>query len=242
MKKNKRILIKLSGEAFEDVENSISPKILEDIFYQIKYIKEKYNLEILIVVGGGNIFRGNLSSKIGLGNDTAPADYMGMLATTINAIAINAYFNKNNLSSVTFNSFSINNFLEEVSIKKANDEIKNGKIIIFGGGTGKPYVSTDTAAALRSIEMNVELILIAKNGVDGVYDSDPKENKNAKFLSKLKYIDLIEKNLKVIDLKASKMLNSSKNNINVIIFNMKKKNNIINVFEKDDLLKTIITK
>ncbi len=242
MKEYKRILIKLSGEAFESNTKTISRDVLENIFHQIKYLKEKYKLEISIVVGGGNIFRGNVSKEVGLGEDTAPADYMGMLATTINAIAIKTYFNNNGLKSEILNALSIEDIAKKATPDLSIKELKEGKVLIFGGGTGKPYVSTDTAAALRALETQSDVILMAKNGVDGAFDKDPNKFNDAKFLENLTFDEVIKNNLQVMDKEAAQMLHDSEKNINVIIFNMNKDNNIINLYENDKTLKTIITK
>lgn len=240
--KYKKILIKLSGEALEEQNKTISKKVLDDILYQVSYLKEKYDLSISIVVGGGNIFRGKISSNLGLGSDTEKADYMGILATTINALGISAFFTHRNLENHVFNSLKIEKIAEETDFKKAKKLFDEKKVIIFGGGTGKPYVSTDTAAVLRAFDIEADVILMAKNGVDGIYDSDPKINKSANFISNISFEDIIEKNLKALDIEACQLLNNSDKNINVILFNMNKKNNIINLYEKDNVKFTLINK
>lgn len=233
----KNILLKLSGEAISKDNNVISKEILENIFHQVNYLIKK-NVKVSIVVGGGNIFRGEISNSLGLGKDTALADYMGMLATTINAMAINSYFNNKNLKSELLNSFNIEKVAKKVTPSKAKKFLKEGKVVIFGGGTGKPYVSTDTAAALRAVEINADVILMAKNGVDGAYSKDPKKNKNVTFFPRLNYQEIIEKDLKVIDHEMIPILKGKK--IDVILFNMKIKDNIINLYNEKNVKNTII--
>ncbi len=227
----KRILIKLSGESLEDGKKTISKSSLDGFFAQVKYLKEKYNIQISIVVGGGNIMRGKISELLGMGADTSSADYMGMMATTINALALKTYFNNNGLRSDMLNALEFEDIAEKVSKEKSKKILEDGKILIFGGGTGKPYVSTDTAASLRAIEVEADAIFIAKNGIDGVYDKDPNIYKDAKFIKEITYSDIFTKNLQVIDSKAAEMLSNHERNIESVIFNVKGKDNIIKIYE-----------
>ncbi len=234
----KRILLKLSGEALGSRGKTLSRRTLTDLYKQIKELQTTYKIEIAIVVGGGNMFRGAVSESLGLGEDTSAADYMGMMATTINAIGLNTFLNNHGVDAIVQNSLEIEKISNGIDIEKANKELSSGKVVIFGGGTGEPYVSTDTAAALRAIEINADAILMAKNDVDGVYDKDPKENPNAKFISKLSFNDLIDQKLKVVDKEAMEMLKDK--NIDVILFNMNTPNNIINLYKYDNTRKTVI--
>ncbi|BDV02596.1 MAG: uridylate kinase [Candidatus Hepatoplasma vulgare] len=235
----KNILLKLSGEAISDENNIISKEMLDSIFYQVNYLVKKKNVKVSIVVGGGNIFRGEISNSIGLGKDTSDADYMGMLATIINALAFKAYFNNNNLNTEVLSAFKIENLIEKANAKNIKEILDAKKVLIFGGGTGKPYVSTDTAAAMRAIETKADVILMAKNGVDGAYSEDPNKSKdNIVFFDKLSYKDVINKDLKIIDHEMTLLLKGK--NIDIILFNMNTKNNIINIYEDKVVKKTII--
>ncbi|BDU67700.1 MAG: uridylate kinase [Candidatus Tyloplasma litorale] len=235
---HKRILLKLSGEALSSNSSILDRNILNGILNQVKILINEYGLEIGIVVGGGNIFRGQISQSIGLGEDTAPADYMGMLATTINAIGLNSFFNKNGVESKLQNSLKIENVSSGINVKAANKFLSEKKVVIFGGGTGKPYLSTDTAAAMRAIEIKADAILMAKNGVDGVYDDDPLKNANAQFIPELSFQDVIKNKLRVVDLEAMELLKNQK--IDLILFNMNTPNNIISLYKNKYTKKTII--
>lgn len=234
----KRILLKLSGEALGSKSKTIDKKVLLDLLRQIKILKKEFNIQIAIVVGGGNIFRGQVSKELGFGDDTASADYMGMMATTINALGIVTFLNNNGVEAELQNSLKFEKISDGIDKEKAIKDLENNKVVVFGGGTGKPYFSTDTAAAMRAIEINADAILMAKNDVDGAYDSDPNKNKSAKFISTLTFKEVIEKNLKVVDIKAMELLKGK--NIDLILFNMNTSNNIINLYKKKETRRTII--
>ncbi len=238
--KYKRVLLKLSGEALGSKYSILDKDILENLLEQIKILKEEYDVEVAIVVGGGNIFRGEISDKLGMGTDTAAADYMGMMATTINALGLMTFFNNKNLKTVMQNSLKFEKISDGINSTEAIKELGKKNVVIFGGGTGEPYLSTDTAAAMRAIEINADVILMAKNGVDGVYDADPKFNLNSKFISKLTFDEVINQKLKVVDLESMKLLNGKK--IDVLLFNMNVTNNIINLYKDfSKVKKTIIS-
>ncbi len=236
--KYKRILLKLSGEALGTQANVLDKGILNGIYQQIKILNEEFNVQIAIVVGGGNMFRGALSESLGLGEDTAPADYMGMLATSINALGLTTFLKNKGLDAVMQNSLELESISEKVNPKKAIDALEKGRIVIFGGGTGKPYVSTDTGAAMRAIDIDAEVILMAKNGVDGVYTHDPLRYPDAQFIDELTFDEVVNKNLKVVDFDAMKMLKGK--NIDILLFNMNTPNNIINLYKDNSTRKTII--
>lgn len=240
MKNYQRIVLKLSGEAFKQADDNfvINKDVLIDLANQINILKNQYNLQIGIVVGGGNIFRGKVSHELGLGDDTGHADYIGMLSTSINALVLNLFLNNLGITSKVQNAFKIENIVDKFNAKKAIQQLENNHVVILGGGTGKPYLSTDTAAAQFAKSIKAKVILMAKNNVDGVYDSDPLLNKTAKFLPNLSFEELIAKNLKVIDHEALEILKGTK--IDILLFNMNKRNNIINLYRNEKTKKTII--
>lgn len=236
----KRILLKLSGEALGNEKSSYDKEVLSDLLKQIKSLKLKHKLEIAIVLGGGNIFRGQLSSMLGFGDETAPADYIGMQATILNAFALKALLEKNEIEVEIQNVLNYEFINSTFNIKKAKKALSNNKVVIFSGGTGKPYLSTDTAAAKKAIEIEADAIFFAKNGVDGIYDSDPKKNSNAKFFPKITFNNIIENKLEIMDMEAIELLKTK--STDVVVFNMNIKNNIVNVIENPKTPKTIITK
>ncbi|NQX83110.1 MAG: UMP kinase [Mycoplasmataceae bacterium] len=239
MKKYKRILLKLSGEALGSSSSILDKGILNGLLKQIKTLRDEYDIEIAIVVGGGNIFRGQISENLGMGKDTEPADYMGMLATTINALGMVTFLNNHGVESVLQNSLFFEKISNGINSEEAKKDLKLKKIVVFGGGTGKPYLSTDTAASMRAIEIEADAILMAKNGVDGVYDDDPRINLDANFIPYLTFDEVIKRKLKVVDLEAMEMLKDKK--IDLLLFNMNTPNNIINLYKDINTRKTIIS-
>ncbi len=233
-----RILLKLSGEALGSAHSILDRTILNNLLKQIKTLTEEFEVQVAIVVGGGNIFRGQISDDLGMGEDTAPADYMGMMATSINGLGLTTFFNNNGVKAEFQNSLSFEKISDGINYEEADKHLNEGKVVVFGGGTGKPYLSTDTAAALRAIGIKADGILMAKNGVDGVYTDDPNDNPEAELISKLTFQDVIDQNLKVVDHEAMEMLKGK--NIDLILFNMNTPNNIINLYEDLDTNKTII--
>ncbi len=238
MENYKRIILKLSGEALSNSKSSISKEILINILNQVQCLQNDYHVQIGIVIGGGNIFRGDISEELGMGKDTAPADYMGMLATTINAILITTFFNANGVKAILQNSFAIDNVVSKTNALAAIAALEKGTVVIFGGGTGRPYVSTDTAAAERAIDINANAILMAKNGVDGIYTSNPRINKDAKFIEQITFEEVVNKDLKVVDHEAMELLEGK--GIDILLFNMNTTNNIINLYKDIKTKKTII--
>lgn len=214
----KRILLKLSGEA---LGNPFDTKVLEDISKQVKKLVED-GIEVGIVVGGGNICRGRTFEKLGL--DRKEADYIGMTATVINARMVEASLLKQGVKAKTLTTYKVQRVMD-YDTKKANSLLSKKTVCVFGGGTGKPFFSTDTGSALRAKDIKADVILMAKNGVDGVYSADPKVDKNAIRYDELSFDDIINKNLQVIDLDAAKIC--KKNHIEAFIFDMAVKNNIV---------------
>lgn len=219
----RRIVLKISGEAlgFPDSKGIDHHKI-NQISEEIKDLYDLGNIELCIVVGAGNIWRGR--DAIDSGMDRSSADYMGMLATILNALALQNSLENLGLDTRAMTSLSIPSVAEPYIRRKALSHLQKGRVVIFGGGNGIPFFSTDSTAALRSAELGSKLILMAKNGVDGVYDSDPRINKNAKKYSRLTFRDLIDKQLNVMDLTAATLCRE--NNIDIIVFDMNKKGNI----------------
>src|ERR1700752_2733032 len=191
-----RILLKLSGEALGgETGVGISAGAVRDMAEQIREVKD-LGVQVVVVVGGGNIFRGSTGSEGGI--ERATADYMGMLATVINALAPQDALEKLGVATRVQSAITMSQVAEAFIRRRAVRHLEKGRVVIFGGGTGNPYFSTDTAAALRANEIGAEVILKATK-VDGIYDSDPKKNPKAKRYSQIKYIDALKRQLKVMD-------------------------------------------
>lgn len=218
----KRIMLKLSGEALAgDQKQGIDPITVSKFAEEIKKIYDE-GFEIGIVVGGGNIWRGRQAEAIGM--DRASADYMGMLGTVINALALGNTLKEVGVPTRVMTSMAIPSVAEPYLRNKALSHLSKGRVLVFGGGTGNPYFSTDSTASLRAAEVNADVILMAKNGVDGVYDSDPNVNPNAKRFEELTYSDLINQKLEVFDLTAATMC--EENDIDTILFDMNVEGNM----------------
>ena len=228
--RHQRILLKLSGEALGgEAGHSICPEAVHDIARQIQQVR-KMGVEVVIVVGGGNIFRGVQGSERGI--DRATGDYMGMLATVINALALQDSLEKLGVPTRVQSAISMSQVAEPFIRRRAMRHLEKGRVVIFGGGTGNPYFSTDTAAALRANEMCVDVILKATK-VDGVYDSDPKKNPNAKRYRKVSYQEALVKQLKVMDSTAFSLCMD--NRMPIIVFDMFAPNNLVRVIEGDNV-------
>ncbi|MCQ2792668.1 MAG: UMP kinase [Bacilli bacterium] len=221
--KYKRILIKISGEALADETNHLilDKKKLEEIAKVVKKLHDM-KVQVGIVVGAGNIWRGKLAHSISL--DQATGDYMGMIATIINANALAYTIERYKVKSRVLSSLEVKSVIEPYSRVHAISRLKNGEAIIFAAGTGNPYFTTDTAAALRAIEIEADAIFMAKNGVDGVYTADPRKNKNAKLIKKISFQECVNRKLGVMDLTALTTLMSNNNKIRIHVFGMKEMN------------------
>lgn len=217
----KRILLKLSGETLGG-KGQFGIDV-DATSYIAKEVKEAYDLgcEIGIVIGGGNFIRGEKLSKMGI--DRATADYMGMLGTTINALALQNELEKLGMYTRVLSPISMVEVAEPFILRRALRHLEKKRVVIFAAGTGSPYFSTDTAAALRASEINADVLLKATN-VRGVFASDPQKDKNAKFLSKINPLDMVKKGLRVMDLTASAL--AMENKIPVIVFDVFKKGNL----------------
>ena len=219
----KRIVLKISGEALAyDNSKGIDHRKVNSIAKEIKALHDLGDIELCVVVGAGNIWRGRDAEDSGM--DRSSADYMGMIATILNALAIQNSLEALGLETRTMTSLAIPSVAEPYIRRKALSHLDKGLIIIFGGGNGIPFFSTDTTAALRSAELGSKLILMAKNGVDGVYDSDPRSNPNAKKYTKLTHKEVIEKHLNVMDLTAATLC--LENDIDIVVFDMNVQGNI----------------
>ena len=225
-----RIMLKLSGEALIGEKTyGVDPLALKKIAGEIQKVHE-LGVEIAIVIGGGNIFRGLNSSEYGMGR--APADYMGMLATVINALALGETLNNMGADTRIMTAIDMHKIAEPFIRKRAVSHMKKKRIVIFGAGTGNPFFSTDTAAALRAMEVNAEVLLKATK-VDGVYESDPEKGTSSKPYKRLTYQEYLEKGLKVMDMTAVTLAMGQ--NLPVIVFNMRQGGNIIKVVKGDSV-------
>lgn len=225
-----RVLLKLSGEALAGPSGSgIDTKTLKQIASDVKEAFET-GCQIGVVIGGGNIFRGVAASTNGM--DRANSDYMGMLATCINSLALQEAFEREGLQTRLQSAITMNEIAEPYIRRKAIRHLEKGRVVIFAAGTGNPYFTTDTAAALRAMEINAEVILKATK-VDGVYDKDPKKHKDAKKFEQLSYIDMLNKELKVMDSTAVSL--SMDNKLPIITFDLTKPGNILKVICGEDI-------
>ena len=210
-----RILLKLSGEALMGNQISgIDPKIVNQIAQEIKSAHE-LGVQMTVVVGGGNIFRG-VQSSAALGMDRAAADYVGMLATVMNGLVLQGVLESMNVNTRVQTAIGMQAIAEPYIRRRAVRHLEKGRVVIFAGGTGNPFFTTDTTAALRAAEIDANVLLMAKHGVDGVYDSDPKKNSGAKKYNHLTYNEVLSKELRAIDATAIALAQESK--IPIIVF------------------------
>ena len=221
--KYKRVILKLSGEALAGKQGfGIDPVVVANLAKEIKAVVAK-GIEVAVVNGGGNIWRGATGANKGM--DRATADYMGMLATVINSLAMQDALEKAGIPTRVETAIEMRQIAEPYIRRRAIRHMEKARVVIFAAGTGNPYFSTDTTAALRAAEIEADVILMAKNGVDGVYDSDPKKNKDAKLYKSLDYIDVIQQRLAVMDTTAISLCMDNK--IPLVVFNIDKKGNIL---------------
>jgi uridylate kinase len=218
----KRILLKLSGEALmgEDAYG-INRATIVRIVREVQEVT-RLGCEVAVVIGGGNIFRGVAGGSVGM--DRATADYMGMLATVMNALALADTMRLEGITARVMSAIGIEQVVEPYVRPKALQYLEEGKVVIFAAGTGNPFFTTDTAAALRALEIHAEAILMAKNGVEGVYDSDPATNPDAKFIPAIGHREAIERGLKVMDSTALSLCMD--NDLPIYVFNMGDAGNI----------------
>ncbi|MGD8448173.1 MAG: UMP kinase [Desulfobacterales bacterium] len=217
----KRVLLKLSGEALlGDQDFGINPDVIK---YVAKEVHSAFDLgvQLALVVGGGNIFRGIAAASYGL--DRVSADRMGMLATVINSLALQDVLEENGIMTRVQSAISMHEVAEPFIIRRAIRHLEKGRVVIFAAGTGNPYFTTDTAAVLRAQEIRADILLKATK-VDGLYDSDPAVDKNANFIDKIKYMEVIERQLHVMDMTAISL--AMDNKLPLAVFNLTKKGNI----------------
>ena len=227
----KRIILKLSGEALAGEKGyGINYEVLKSIAEQIEEVN-KFNVEIAVVVGGGNIWRG--ANAGGRGMDRATADYMGMLATVINALALQDALESIGVDTRVQSAIDMQQVAEPYIRRRAIRHLEKGRVVIFAGGTGNPYFTTDTTAALRAAEIEAEVILLAKGKVDAVYDMDPLLNPGATKFTEMSYIDVINKGLGVMDSTAASLCMD--NNITLVVFGLNKSGNIKKVIMGEKL-------
>ncbi|MDD4910586.1 MAG: UMP kinase [Candidatus Omnitrophica bacterium] len=220
----KRVVLKLSGEALQGKgQHGIDERVLNSIGRQLKDIKD-LGVEVAVVLGAGNIFRGQENTgRQGLDMDRSVADYMGMLATVINGLALQDVLEKLNMPTRLMTAIEMHQIAEPYIRRRAVRHLEKARIVIFVAGTGNPYFTTDTAAALRAMEINADAILKATK-VDGVYSADPMKARNARKFSSLKYIDVLKRGLKVMDATAVSLCMDNK--LPIVVFNLNKEGNI----------------
>jgi uridylate kinase len=217
----KRVLLKLSGEALQGEKGyGISPPVIESIAEELKEV-QGMGIELALVIGGGNIFRGVAASAQGM--DRASADYMGMLATVINALALQDSLESAGMPTRVMTAIEMSSLAEPYIRRRAMRHLEKGRAVIFAAGTGNPYFTTDTAASLRAMEIHADIIMKATK-VDGVYDSDPMINKNAERFTRLSYLEVLQRNLKVMDSTAISLCKD--NNLPILVFSLQQKGNI----------------
>ena len=228
--KFKRVLLKISGEALlGNQQFGIDYQPVEMIANEIKSIVDK-GVEVAVVVGGGNIFRG-MKNSAKLGMDQASGDYVGMLATVMNAVALQCALKKINLECRVQTAIAMNQIAEPYVRHRAIRHLEKGRVVIFAAGTGNPFFTTDTAAALRASEIGAQAMLMAKNGVDGVYNDDPKTNPNAKKYDKITYDDIIVNGLKVMDLTSCALC--KQNSIPITVFDFNLENSLVKILNNE---------
>ncbi|MCI1231505.1 MAG: UMP kinase [Lactobacillus delbrueckii] len=229
--KYNRIILKISGEALAGEKGTgIDPTVIKKLAHEIKLVHEM-GVQIGVVCGGGNMWRGETGAKLGM--ERAQADYMGMLATIMNGLALQDGLETAGVKTRLQTSISMRQVAEPYIRRVAISHMEKNRVVIFGGGTGNPYFSTDTTAALRAAEINADVILMAKNGVDGVYTADPNLDPSAKKFAELTQLDMISKGLQVMDRTASSL--SMDTHIPLIVFNVNTPGNIKRVVEGENI-------
>ena len=228
--KYKRILLKLSGESLMgSLGHGIDPNVLIFFAQEVKKV-QNLGVQVGIVIGGGNIYRGLNAGQQGI--DRVTGDQMGMLATVINALALQNAFETNGMYTRLMTSIRMDEMAEPYIRRRAIRHLEKGRVVIFGAGTGHPYFSTDTAASLRAIEIEADVIMKGTR-VDGVYDSDPEKNPKASMFKEISYLDVMKKNLRVMDLTAISLC--QENELPIVVFNMNKKDNLFKIVQGKNL-------
>ncbi|WP_370552654.1 MULTISPECIES: UMP kinase [unclassified Conexibacter] len=225
----RRVLVKVSGESLMgSLDYGTDPEKITAIARQLASIQSR-GVEVAVVVGGGNIFRGLAAQASGM--DRATGDYMGMLATVLNALALQDALEKQDVQTRVQSAIAISEVAEPYIRRRAMRHLEKGRIVIFAAGTGNPFFTTDTAAALRAIEMHAEVILMAKNGVEGVYSADPAKDPDAVFIPEITHMEAIERRLRVMDSTALTLC--MENRLPIVVFNMGDERNIDRIVSGD---------
>lgn len=229
--KYKRILLKLSGESLlGDQDYGIDPKVLEAYAKEVKLVVDQ-GVEVAIVIGGGNIFRGVQGAQGGV-VDRATGDYMGMLATMMNAMAIQGSFEREGLTTRLLSAIKMEQIGEPFIRRRAIRHLEKGRVVIFGAGTGNPYFTTDTAASLRAVEIEADIV-IKGTRVDGIYDSDPEKNPNAKKYDSISFKQVYDMGLQVMDLTAITLC--QENNKPIVVFDMNKSGDLLRLMQGETI-------
>ena len=218
--RKRRVLLKLSGESFGGGSLGVNPDLVSSLAKEIAAAAT--DVEVAIVVGGGNFFRGAELSQRGM--DRGRADYMGMLGTVMNALALQDFLEQAGAETRVQSAISMTQVAEPYIPRRAERHLEKGRVVIFGAGAGLPYFSTDTVAAQRALEINADVVLLAKNGVDGVYDSDPRTNRDAKKLEHVTYQEALVEGLKVVDSTAFSLCMD--NRMPMVVFGMEPHGNV----------------
>ena len=225
--RKRRVLLKLSGEAFGGGALGVNPDVVSSLAKEIA--AAAVDVEVAIVVGGGNFFRGAELSQRGM--DRGRADYMGMLGTVMNALALQDFIEKAGVATRVQSAISMTQVAEPYIPRRAERHLEKGRVVIFGAGAGMPYFSTDTVAAQRALEIDAEVVLVAKNGVDGVYDDDPRTNSQAAKLEKVTYQEALVQGLKVVDSTAFSLCMD--NGMPMVVFGMEPRGNVMKAIRGD---------
>lgn len=233
----KRILLKLSGEALRDDKHLLTIDVnhLEGLSKVVKTLHDN-GVEVAIVIGAGNIWRGKLADRIGI--EPVPADFMGMLGTVINAVAMASSLKKHGCDAIVYSAVPpIEGVTLPYSKTAADKSLSEGKVVFLAGGTGKPFFTTDTAAALRAVELDCKAILVGKNGVDGIYTADPGTDPNAEFIKTITFSEIIKRKLQVMDISAVELIKDT--SIDVRVFSMAEPDNFLRVVNGEDIGTTV---
>ena len=221
-KSYKRVLLKLSGEVFGGAKGlGVDPDVVNDVARQISYVVRS-GVQVAIVVGGGNYFRGAELQQRGM--DRARADYMGMLGTVMNCLALQDFLEKEGIDTRVQTAITMGQVAEPYIPRRSIRHLEKGRVVIFGAGAGMPFFTTDTVAAQRALEIGADALLLAKSGVDGVYSSDPRKDKNATKFDQISYDEVLTKSLAVADAAAFSLCRENK--LPIVVFNLLEKGNI----------------
>jgi len=229
----KRVLLKLSGEALKGNESKQIYDVneVDQLANAIKALHDQ-GIQICVVIGAGNIWRGKLANEIGI--EPVQADFMGMMGTVINAVALASNLQKKGVDSIVYSAISpLKDITYAYDVEAANKSLNEGKVCFLSGGTGKPFFTTDTASTMRAIELNCEAILMGKNGVEGVFDKDPQKYSDAKFIKTITYDEMLKKSLQIMDLTAVELIKDK--NIDIRVFSMSEPENFVKVALGEDI-------